>query len=94
MQTFLIERTIPAAFKPDDPEVVATHCRWATDGYHAIGAHWLGGVVTPDAMWSLVAAEQADDMRRYWAALAIPEADARMRPVVRAIGPFFAAPRP
>ncbi len=94
MQTFLAERVIPEAFVVDDPEVVARHCRWATDAYRAVGAVWLGGVVTPDKMLSLVVAEQADDLRRYWRSLNIGPDEARLSPVVRTIGPYFAAPRP
>jgi hypothetical protein len=93
METYLIQRTIPAALKVEDPENVALHCRWAADAYHGIGAHWLGGVVTEDAMFSLVAAERAQDLTRYWASLGIAEADVVLRRVVRPLGPSFAGPR-
>ena len=93
MHTFLVERTIPAAFHVEDPENVALHARWAVEAYRDVGALWLGGVVTEDRMWSLVAAEANDDLRRYCASLGIADEDVRVRRVVRPIGPYFAAPR-
>jgi hypothetical protein len=94
MQTFLVQRTIPAALRPEDAQVVAQHCRWAVDAYRSVGAMWMGGVVTEEAMWSLVAVEAAEDLRRYWRMLGIADEDARMQRVTRAIGPFLATPRP
>ena len=93
MQTFLVERTIPPAFQYEDPEVVALHARWAVDAYKAVGAFWLGGVVTETRMWSLAAAEAEDDLRRYADALGLAPREIKVRRVVRAIGPYFAAPR-
>jgi hypothetical protein len=92
MQTFLIERAIPAALRVDDAANVGLHCRWATDAYARVGAMWLGGVITEDAMWSLVTAEAAEDLTAYWRSLGIAQADVRLRRVVRPIGPFLAAP--
>ena len=93
MQTFLVERNVPARFDAGDPDAVALHCRWALDSYVEVGAAWLGGVVTDSGMFSLVAAEDAEDLRRHWRALGIGEEDARLRRVIRAIGPSFALPR-
>lgn len=93
MQTFLVERSIPARFDVTDPDAVALHCRWALDGYAAVGAAWLGGVVTEGGMFSLVAADDAEDLRQHWRALAIGEDEVRLRRVMRPIGPTFALPR-
>ncbi len=93
MQTFLIERTIPARFDPADADQVALHARWALDAYQAAGAAWLGGVVTEDRMFSLVTAEAAEDLQRYRRALGIAEPDLVLRRVVRPLGPFFAMAR-
>ena len=93
MQTFLLERSIPPRFDPSDADQVALHARWAVDGYREVGAVWLGGVVTEDRMFSLVTAEQAADVERYWRALGIADADAKLRRVVRPLGPFFAMAR-
>jgi hypothetical protein len=93
MQTFLVERAIPPAFHVEDPAEVAMHARWAVDAYRAVGAFWIGGVVTEDRMWSLVTAEAADDLARYCKSLGIADKDVVVRRVVRPIGPFFAAPR-
>lgn len=93
MQAFLVERSVPARFDVADSDAVALHCRWALDGYAAVGASWLGGVVTESGMFSLVAAEDAEDLRRHWRALGIGEHEARLRRVVRSIGPSFALPR-
>ncbi|HEX2816913.1 MAG TPA: hypothetical protein VHN39_10980 [Phenylobacterium sp.] len=93
MNTFLVERTIPAAFHAEDPEQVALHARWAVDAYRDVGAFWIGGVITEDRMWSLVTAEAADDLTRYRQSLGIADQDMTVRRVVRPIGPYFAAPR-
>jgi hypothetical protein len=93
MDTFLIERTIPAAFHVEDPDNVALHARWAVDAYRKVGAFWLGGVVTEDRMFSLVTAEDAGDLERYWRSLGIDEEDVVLRRVVRPLGPYFALAR-
>jgi hypothetical protein len=93
MQTFLVERTVPAAFRHEDPDTLALHARWATDAYKVVGAFWHGGVVTDAAMWSLVSAESEADLARYAHALNIAAGEIAVRRVVRAIGPYFAAPQ-
>jgi hypothetical protein len=93
MQTFLVERTIPATFDVKDPAQVAMHSRWAVDAYRAVGAFWIGAVVTEDRMWGLVTAEAAEDLVRYGRSLGIADADITVRRVVRALGPYFAAPQ-
>ncbi len=92
MQTFLVERTIPPRFDVSDPDMVALHARWAVDAYRQAGAFWLGGVVTEDAMFSLVTAEAAEDLVRYRRSLGIEDRDATVRRVVRPLGPWFALP--
>ena len=94
MQTFLIQRQVPAAFDHDDPAVWAQHCRWATDAYRQVGAFWIGGVVTDDGMFSLVTAEQEADVHEYGRILGFPESDMTLRRVIRPVGPFFAQGRP
>ena len=93
MKTFLLERTIPPQFDAADPGQVALHARWAVDAYREVGAFWLGGVVTEDAMFSLVTAEEEADLQRYCRSLGIADADVTLRRVVRPLGPFFALPR-
>lgn len=93
MQTFLIERTIPAAFRTDDPQSVAQHARWAVDTYKRVGAFWLGGVVTDNGMFSLVTAEREEDLHEYGRILGFPVDEMILRRVVRPLGPFFAQPR-
>jgi hypothetical protein len=93
MMTFLVERTIPPAFRYEDPDNVALHARWAVDAYRQVGAFWLGGVVTDDGMFSLVTVEAQDDLRRYAASLGIADQDIRLRRVIRPLGPYFAGPR-
>jgi hypothetical protein len=93
MQTFLVERRIPPTFHVDDAAQVAMHARWAVDAYRAVGALWIGGVVTEDRMWSLVTAEGADDLARYRQSLGIADADMTVRRIVRPLGPYFAAPQ-
>lgn len=92
MKTFLVERTIPPAFNHQDPAAVALHARWATDAYKAVGAFWLGGVITSERMYSLVTAEQEDDLARYADSLGIGPAEIVVRRVIRPLGPFFAQP--
>lgn len=93
MQTFLVERTIPQRFDVTDPDQVALHARWAVDAYRAVGAFWLGGVVTEDRMFSLVTAEEEADLRRYATSLGIADVDVTLRRVVRPLGPYFAMSR-
>ena len=93
MKTFLVERTIPPRFDAVDPDQVALHARWAADAYREVGAFWLGGVVTEDAMFSLVTAEEEADLQRYCQSLGIADADVTLHRVVRPLGPFFALPR-
>ena len=93
MQTFLIERTVPEGFRFEDPATAALHSRWATDAYHAVGAMWFGGVVTDRGMFGLAAAESAEDLERYRTSLGIAAEDMQVRRVLRALGPFLAAPR-
>ena len=93
MQTFLIERKIPAAFRTDDPEHIALHARWAVDTYKHVGAFWIGGVVTDNGMFSLVTAEQEEDLHEYGRILGFPADDMVLRRVIRPLGPFFAQPR-
>lgn len=93
MKTFLVERTIPPRFDVADPDQVALHARWAVDAYREVGAFWLGGVVTDEAMFSLVTAEEEADLQRYCRSLGIADADVALRRVVRPLGPFFALPR-
>lgn len=94
MLTYLVERAVPAAFRFEDPETLAAHALRALDGYRSAGASWLGGVITDDGMFSLVAVEQAEDLRRYARSLGIDDADIVLRRVLRPIGPFLAAGRP
>ena len=94
MITFLIERAVPPGFRFEDPETLARHCRWATDAYRAVGAMWLGGVVTERGMFGLATAESADDLERYRTSLGIAPEDLQLRRVLAAVGPFLAAPRP
>jgi hypothetical protein len=89
---FIVERTIPPAFKVEDAAVVARHARWAVDAYREVGAVWLGGVVTEERMFSVVVCETEDDLRRYQARLGIADADIAIRRVVRPIGPYLAEP--
>ncbi len=91
MRTFLLERTIPPAFRWQDPAVLAEHCRWATEGYMTVGAMWLGGVITDAGMFSLVTARSEADIRDYWRSLGIAEDQARLRTVLGTVGPFHAA---
>lgn len=93
MLTFMTERPIPPRFDVADPENVALHARWAVDAYRQVGAFWLGGVVTEDAMFSLVCAEGAEDLQTYRRSLGIAEEDMRVRRVVRPLGPYFALPQ-
>ena len=90
MLTYLVERVRPQAFRPEDPENLAQHCRWAADGYRDVGAFWLGGVVTADRMFSLVAVNHEDALHQYRAKLGFPEAETTLRQVVRMIGPPLA----
>ena len=90
MQTFLVQRTIPEAFRADDPQNVALHARWAVDAYKQVGAFWIGGVVTDDGMFSLVTAERQADLHEYGRLLRIPAADMTLRRVIRPLGPYFA----
>jgi hypothetical protein len=92
MLTYLVERVRPPAFHPEDPENLALHCRWAADGYQKVGAFWLGGLVTGDRMFSLVAVEHEDALHRCRAALGFPEAETTLRQVVRMLGPSLAKP--
>ena len=94
MQTYLVERVIPPAFTHGDPAVVAQHARWAVDAYKAVGAFWLGGVITDNGMFSLVTAEQQADLVQYGRSLGVADADIVLRRVIRPLGPFFAQPRP
>ena len=93
MHTFLIERTIPPRFDAGDADQVALHARWALDAYAAVGATWLGGVVTEGAMFSLATAEDAADLEAYRRSLGIAERDMTVRRVLRPIGSFFAMSR-
>jgi hypothetical protein len=93
MPSFLIERTLPPQFDVADPDQVALHARWALDAYGEVRATWLGGVVTEDAMFSLVVAEDAADLQRYRRSLGIDDQDMRVRRIVRPIGPFLAMSR-
>ena len=92
MLTYFVERVRPAAFRPTDPENLALHCRWAADGYRNVGAFWLGGVVTDDRMFSLVAVDHEDALHRHRTALGFPEAETKLRQVVRMLGPSLAGP--
>lgn len=91
MPTFLLERVVPATFDFNDPDTLARHCRRATDGYLAIGASWLGGVITDQGMFSLVAARSGDDLRRYARGLGVADDEMRLRQVLRPLGPFMAS---
>jgi hypothetical protein len=91
MKTFLLERTIPLAFRWQDPAVLAEHCRWAADAYGKVGAMWLGGVITDAGMFSLVTAESEAVIRNYWRSLDVTEDQARLRTVLGTVGPFHAA---
>jgi hypothetical protein len=90
MLTYLVERTIPPSFRTEDPETVALHARWAVDAYRKVGAFWLGGVITDNGMFSVVAVEQEDDLRRYARSLGIADQDITLRRVIRPIGPSYA----
>ena len=92
MKTFLLERTIPPAFRWQDPAVLAEHSRWAVDAYKKVGAMWLGGVITDQNMFSIVTAESEKDIRDYWQSLSITEDQAKLRTVLGTLGPFHAAP--
>ncbi|WP_293679711.1 hypothetical protein [uncultured Phenylobacterium sp.] len=93
MLTYLVERKIPAAFRHEDPATFALHARWAADAYRAVGAFWLGGVITDNGMFSLVTAEQEQDLLQYGRSLNFPDGDMVLRRVIRPIGPFSAQPR-
>ena len=93
MLTFMVERKIPPAFRRQDPDNVALHARWAADTYKQVGAFWIGGVITDNGMFSLVAAEQEADIHEYGRILGFPEGDMVLRRVIRPVGPFFAQPR-
>jgi hypothetical protein len=93
MKTFLVERTIPPRFDVADPDQVALHARWAVDAYQAVGAFWLGGVVTEDRMYSLVTAEGEANLQTYRRSLRIADVDMAVHRVVRPLGPFFAMSR-
>jgi hypothetical protein len=90
MQTYLVERTIPPSFRFEDPDTLALHARWAADAYRKVGAFWLGGVITDNGMFSLVAVEQADDLARYARSLGIAQSDISLRRVLAPIGPSLA----
>ncbi len=92
MPTFVVERTIPALMRVADRDNIALHCRWAKDAYHQVGASWLGGVITEDRMFSLVVAEQAEDLRAFARGLRIADQDITLRQVVQPLGPFLALP--
>lgn len=93
MLTYLVERKIPPAFRHEDPASFALHARWATDAYHEVGAFWLGRVITDNGMFSLVAAEQEEDLLQYGRSLDFADGDMVLRRVIRPIGPFSAGPR-
>jgi hypothetical protein len=93
MDTFLVERTLPPVFQPQDPADVARHCRWAADAYRQVGGFWLGGVVAEDRMFSLVAAERIEDLQRYCQIMGIADRDVALRRVVQVLGPSLAGPR-
>ena len=61
--------------------------------YKQVGAFWIGGVITDNGMFSLVAAEQEADIHEYGRILGFPEGDMVLRRVIRPVGPFFAQPR-
>ena len=91
MQSFLLERAVPADLRFEDPAELARHCRWAADGYRQAGAFWLGGVITDAGMFSLVVAEGEAALRDYWRGLGVADEDARLRRVLGSLGPFHAA---
>ena len=93
MKTFLVERTIPPAFRYEDPAVLAQHSRWAADAYLAVGAFWLGGVITDQGMFGLVCAESEDVIHEYCRRLAIGEDQVKIRTVLGTTGPFHAGPK-
>lgn len=90
MLTFLVERTIPPAFRHWEPETVALHARWAVDAYRKVGAFWLGGVVTDNGMFSLVTVEREENLHEYGRSLAIAPEDMTLRRVIRPLGPWYA----
>lgn len=90
MLTYLVERAVPAAFATDDPENVALHTRWAADTYQKVGAHWLGGVVTDNGMFSLVTVEQEAALHDYARLLGFDPKETVLRRVVRPLGPWLA----
>ena len=93
MLTFLVERRVPEGFRHEEPETVALHARWAVDAYKKVGAFWMGGVITDNGMFSLVSAEQEEDLQRYGRSLNFAPGDMVLRRVIRPIGPFAAQPR-
>lgn len=93
MQTFLIERVVPPSLQAYDPAVLALHCRWAADAYRAVGAFWLGGVITDDGMFALVSVEDEADLRTYWRSIGVADDEVKVRRVLAPTGPFLAAGR-
>lgn len=92
MQTFLVERSVPPALRSADAGPVALHSRWAADAYRKVGAFWLGGVITDNGMFSLVAVEREQDLADYARSLGVAEFDFTLRRVLGQIGPSFARP--
>jgi len=92
MQTFLVQRVVPPGFRFEDPDNLALHARWAVDTYRKVGACWLGGVITDDGMFSLVAAEREADLHEYGRLLGFDPREMTLRRVLRMNGPSFAQP--
>ncbi len=90
MLTYLVERAVPPAFATGDPENVALHTRWAADTYQKVGAHWLGGVVTDNGMFSLVTVEQEATMHEYARLLGFDPQQTVLRRVILPLGPWLA----
>lgn len=90
MQTYLVERATPPTFRFNDRAELARHARLAADAYRQVTAFWLGGVVTDQGMFSLVTAEQADDLHAYGRLIGVGEGEMTLRRVLQPLGPFYA----
>jgi hypothetical protein len=90
MAMFMLQRVVPPGFDVTDPDQRALHSRWAADAYMAAGIVWLGGITALDNMYSLVVADDEEQIHRYCAALGVTPETYELRPVVGLLGPHVA----